>query len=90
MENFTYMIPVILPLNHVGPTLPQHEIRKRMVGITLANAGLVGLRALDQNRTNRWQLSIITFGQRHLSTSDQQNCQQNANQRWLNEALLSW
>ena len=28
-----------------------------MVGITLAYAGLVGLQALDQFRTNGWQLS---------------------------------
>ena len=28
-----------------------------MVGITLAHAGLVGLRALGQHRTNLWQLS---------------------------------
>ena len=28
-----------------------------MVGIMLSYAGLVGLRALDQQRTNRWQLS---------------------------------
>ena len=28
-----------------------------MVGIMLAYARLVGLRALDQHRTNRWQLS---------------------------------
>ena len=27
-----------------------------IVGITLANAGLVGLRALDQHRINGWQL----------------------------------
>ena len=29
-----------------------------MIGITLAYAGLVGLRALDQHRTNGWQLSL--------------------------------
>ena len=28
-----------------------------MVGITLAYEGLVGLRALDQHRTNGWQFS---------------------------------
>ena len=32
--------------------------RDRLVGITLAYAGLVGLRALDQHRTNGWQLSL--------------------------------
>ena len=42
---------------HVGPTLAQRDTSKRMVGITLANTGLVRLRALDQHRTNGWQLS---------------------------------
>ena len=46
----------MVPINHVGPTLAKRE---RMVGITLAYmyAGLVELRALDQHRTNGWQLS---------------------------------
>ena len=47
----------MVPINHVGPTLAQRNIWKRMVDITLAYAGLVGLRALDQHRTNGWQLS---------------------------------
>ena len=46
----------MVPINHVGPTLAQRDTWKRMVGITLAYAGLVGLRTLDQHRTNRWQL----------------------------------
>ena len=48
-----------MPITDVGPTLTQRDTWKRMVGITLAYAGLVGLRALDQyrNRTNGWQLS---------------------------------
>ena len=44
-------------INHVGTTLAQRDTWKRMVGITLAYAGLVGLRALEQHRTNGWQLS---------------------------------
>ena len=47
----------MLPINQIGPTLAQRDTRKRMVGITLAYAGLVGLSALDQHRTNVWQLS---------------------------------
>ena len=41
-------------INHVGPTLAQCDTWNRMVGITLADAGL---RAFDQHRTNGWQLS---------------------------------
>ena len=47
----------MVPINHVGPTLAQRDTWNRMVGITLAYAGFVGLRALDQHRTNGWQLS---------------------------------
>ena len=35
----------------------QRDTGERMVGIMLVYAGLVGLRALDQHRTNGWQLS---------------------------------
>ena len=41
-------------INHVGTTLAQCDTWNRMVGITLADAGL---RAFDQHRTNGWQLS---------------------------------
>ena len=62
-----------------------------MVGITLAYAGLVGLRTLNQHRTNDWQLSWSEeqndIGPTHLSTSGQENCQQNT-QRLPNEWLL--
>ena len=47
----------MVPMNHVGQTLAQRDTCKRMVGITLAYAGLVGLRASNQHRTNGWQLS---------------------------------
>ena len=38
--------------------MPGRRWPNAMVGITLAYAGLVGLRALDQHRTNGWQLSL--------------------------------
>ena len=47
----------MVPINHIGPTLAQRDTCKRMVGITSAYAGLAGLRALVQHRTNDWQLS---------------------------------
>ena len=53
--------------------------------------GLVGLKALDQHRTlgNKvGPMSKMTTGQRHLSTSGPQNCQQNANVRPTNDCYL--
>ena len=47
----------MVPINNVGSTLAQRDTWKRMIGITFANEGFVGLRALDQPRTNGWQLS---------------------------------
>ena len=47
----------MVPINHVGPTLAQRGTRKRMVGITVAYTRLVELRAMDQHRSNGWQLS---------------------------------
>ena len=49
----------MVPINHVGQTLAVRDACKRVVGITLAYAGLVGLPALDQHRTNGWQLSWL-------------------------------
>ena len=46
----------MVPITVDGPTLAQCDTWKRMVGITLAHAGLVELQALDQHRTNGWQL----------------------------------
>ena len=78
----------MVPINHVGSTLVQRDTSKRMVGTTLAYAGLVGLRALDQHRTNGWQLSwpeeqndigltsFVDFGPTKLQTK----CQ-----RWPNK-----
>ena len=53
-----------------------------MVGITLAYAGLAGLRALDQHRTNGWQLilSFVDVGPTKLPTK----CH-----RWPNKWMLS-
>ena len=47
----------MVPINHVGPTLTQLDSWKRIVGIMFAYVGLVGLKALDQQRTKGWQLS---------------------------------
>ena len=47
----------MVPINHVGQTLAVRDTCKRVVGITLAYEGLVGLPAFDQHRTNGWQLS---------------------------------
>ena len=82
----------MLPINHVVPTLAKRDTWKRMVGITLAYAGLVELRALDQHRTNGWQwswpdeqndiglTSFVDVGPTKLPTK----CQ-----RWPNNWLLS-
>ena len=79
-------------INQVGPTLAQRDTWKRMVGITLAYARLVGLRALDQHRINGWRLSwpyeqndigptpFVDVGPTKLPTK----CQ-----RWPNKWLLS-
>ena len=60
----------------------QRDTWKRMVGITLAYAGLFG-RCMDQQEPTVGNLvgpmSKMTSGKRYLSTSDQQNCQENAN-----------
>ena len=44
-------------MHHIGPTLAQSDTWNRNVGITLAYAGLVGLRSLAQHQTNGWQFS---------------------------------
>ena len=51
----------------VGITLAYAEFFERWTNIEPTVGNLVG------------PMSKITSGQRHLSTSDQQNCQQNAN-----------
>ena len=60
----------------------QRDTWKRMVGITLAYAGLFG-RCMDQHEPTVGNLvgpmSKMTSGKRYLSTSNQQNCQENAN-----------
>ena len=48
-------------INHVGTTLAQRDTWKWMVGITSAYAGLVGLRTLDQHRTNGWQIKLARW-----------------------------
>ena len=79
-----------MPINHVGPTLAKRDTGKRLVGITLAYAGLVGLRALDQHRTNGWQLSWPDeqYDIGLTSTSGQQNCRQNASVGPTNDCYL--
>ena len=54
-----------MSINHVGPTLAQRDTWKRMVGIALAYAGFVGLRALDQHRTNGWQFKLARWAKWH-------------------------
>ena len=63
---------------------------KRMVGITLAYAGLVGLRTLDQHRTNGWQLSWPDEQNDIGLTSfvDVGHCRQNASVGPTNDCYL--
>ena len=69
-----------------------------MVGIALTYTGLVGLRALDQHRTNRWQLSrpdeqndigrttFVNFGPTKLPT----NCQRWSSVDALPKIIFTW
>ena len=63
--------------SHFGPTLAQCHIWKRVFRIKSAYAGFVGLTTLDHHSFDRWEK--MTSSQRHVSTLDQQYCQQNAN-----------
>ena len=69
-----------------------HVTGKRIVGIALAYAGLVGIRELKQHGKNVGNyvgpMSIMTLRQCHLLTLAQQNCQQNVNSGPTNDCDL--
>ena len=91
-SSFSNVSIILVASTLVGPALSQRDTWKRMVGITLAYAGLVELWALGQCQTNGWQLSrpdgqndlgptlFINVGPTKLQTK----CQ-----RWSNKWLLS-
>ena len=55
----------MVPINHVGLTLAQRDTWKRMVGIKLAYAGFVGLRALDQHQNQRLAIKLARWAKWH-------------------------